>query len=54
MVIPSEGPSWTAVLSITGAAGLSLTQTPSYANNTNAGTATASYTYAGDANHFGS
>ena len=26
----------------------------SYTNNTNAGTATASYTYAGDANHTGS
>ena len=29
----------------------SLTPTASYANNTNAGTATASYSYAGDANH---
>jgi len=33
---------------------LSLTPTPVYANNTAAGTATASYTYAGDANHAGS
>src|SRR5207247_11082891 len=29
----------------------SLTPTPSYADNTDAGTATASYTFAGDANH---
>jgi len=36
---------------VTGAGGLSLTPTPDYANNTDAGTATASYTYAGDANH---
>src|SRR5437867_3662853 len=35
---------------VTGAS-LSLTPTPSYANNTDAGTATASYTFAGDANH---
>ena len=27
---------------------------PAYSNNTNAGTATASYTYGGDANHTGS
>jgi len=33
---------------------LNLTQTPNYSNNTNAGTATASYTYAGDVNHTGS
>jgi len=33
---------------------LSLTPAASYANNTNAGTATASYTYAGDPNHDGS
>src|SRR5881628_1390288 len=38
---------------VTGAS-LSLTPTPSYANNTDAGTATASYTFAGDANHTGS
>src|SRR5437899_6209693 len=31
-----------------------LTAGASYANNTNVGTATASYTYAGDANHEGS
>ncbi len=37
--------------SVTGAGGLSLTPTPDYLNNTNAGTATASYTYVGDANH---
>ena len=33
---------------------MSLTPTASYANNINAGTATASYSYAGDANHNGS
>jgi hypothetical protein len=31
-----------------------LSPNPSYSNNTNAGTATASYTYGGDANHTGS
>ena len=39
---------------VTGAGGLNLTPTPSYTNNTNAGTASASYTFAGDANHTGS
>ncbi len=40
---------------VTGAGGLSVTPTPlSYMNNTSAGQATASYTYAGDANHTGS
>jgi hypothetical protein len=39
--------------SVTGAA-LSLTPAPSYADNTAAGTATASYTYVPDANHTGS
>ena len=43
-----------ASVAVTGAGGLSLTPTASYANNTNAGTATASYTYAGDKNHTGS
>lgn len=43
-----------ATVSVTGAGGLNLTPTAGYANNTNAGTATASYTYAGDANHEGS
>ena len=43
-----------ATVSVTGAGGLSLTPTASYTNNINAGTATASYTYAGDANHTGS
>jgi len=38
---------------VTGA-NLSLTPAANYANNTNVGTATASYTYAGDANHDGS
>src|SRR5438034_2102550 len=39
---------------VTGAGGLSLAPTPSYGGNTNAGTATASYTFPGDANHTGS
>jgi len=38
----------------TGAGGLSQTLTVSYVNNINAGTATASATFAGDANHTGS
>ena len=37
--------------SVTGAGGLNLTPTPTYANNINAGLATASYAFAGDANH---
>ena len=41
-------------MSVTGAGGLNLTPPADYANNTDAGTATASYTYAGDANHTGS
>src|SRR5207249_7560551 len=36
------------------AGGLSLTPTPAYTDNTTVGTATASYTFAGDANHDGS
>ena len=40
-------------VTVTGA-NLSLTPGANYANNTNVGTATASYTYAGDANHDGS
>jgi len=43
-----------ATVSVTGAGALSLTPTASYSNNVNAGTATASYTFAGDANHTGS
>jgi hypothetical protein len=39
---------------VTGAGGLNQSLTVSYSNNTNVGTATASATYAGDANHFGS
>jgi hypothetical protein len=38
---------------VTGAGGLNLTPDPVYANNVNAGTASASYTYTGDANHSG-
>jgi hypothetical protein len=41
-------------VSVTGAGGLTLTPDPTYVNNINAGPATASYTYAGDANHTGS
>jgi hypothetical protein len=41
-------------VSVTGAGGLSLTPNPDYSNNTNAGTATAGYNYAGDDNHTGS
>src|SRR6185503_3490261 len=43
-----------ATVTVTGAGGLSLTPSPTYANNVDAGTATASYSYAGDANHDGS
>ena len=38
-------------VAVTGAGGLNLTPAASYSHNTDAGTATASYTYAGDANH---
>jgi hypothetical protein len=41
-------------VSVTGAGGLSLSPDPDYADNINAGIATASYTYAGDDNHTGS
>ena len=41
-------------VSVTGAGGLNIAPDPDYADNTNVGTATASYTYAGDANHDGS
>jgi hypothetical protein len=40
--------------SVSGAGGLSDAQTVNYTNNTNVGTASASATYAGDANHDGS
>src|SRR5207245_1080803 len=40
--------------SVSGVGGLSQALTVSYSNNTNAGTATASASYAGDANHLGS
>ncbi len=39
---------------VSGAGGLNLDPAVVYTDNTNAGTATASYTYAGDANHTGS
>ncbi|HTS48240.1 MAG TPA: MBG domain-containing protein [Bryobacteraceae bacterium] len=41
-------------VSVTGAGSLSQMPTPTYSNNINAGLATASYTFAGDANHNGS
>ena len=41
-------------VSVTGAGGSSLTPDPMYSDNTAVGTASASYTYAGDANHSGS
>ena len=40
--------------SVTGAGGLSLAPAPTYAGNINAGLASASYSYGGDANHTGS
>ena len=40
--------------SVTGAGGLNQSLTVSYSNNTNVGSATASATFAGDANHIGS
>ena len=40
-----------AVVMVTGVGGLSLTPTASYTNDVNPGLATASYSYAGDANH---
>lgn len=40
--------------SVTGVGGLSLTPAPTYANNTNAGTASAGYAYPGDTDHSGS
>jgi hypothetical protein len=43
-----------ATVKVTGAGGLNLSPVASYANNTNAGTATASYTYAESANHLAS
>ena len=47
-------PQTPCTVAVTGAGGLSLTPTASYSNNTAVGTATASYTFAGDANHSGS
>ncbi|GAB2527357.1 hypothetical protein GCM10027189_02630 [Rufibacter soli] len=43
-----------ATVSVTGAGGLNLAPAASYTNNINAGKATVSYTFAGDANHTGS
>src|SRR5262249_26874654 len=50
----SGSPQTPCSTSVTGAGGLNLSPAPGYANNTNAGTATASYTYGGEANHTGS
>jgi hypothetical protein len=49
-------PQTPCTVAVTGAGGLSLTPTPVYSNNINAGvdTASASYTFAGDTNHTGS
>jgi hypothetical protein len=47
-------PQTPATVTVTGAGGLSLTPAANDANNINAGTATASYVFAGDANHTGS
>ena len=41
-------------VAVTGVGGLDLAPDPTYADNENAGTATASYTYTGDTNHTGS
>src|ERR1051325_1616520 len=41
-------------VAVTGAGGLNEAPAASYSNNTDAGTATASYTFTGDANHDGS
>jgi len=53
-----RGSAFTATVSVTGAGGLSLSPTPTYSgdceNVTVANGCTASYTYAGDANHTGS
>ena len=43
-----------ATVTVTGAGGLSLTPAPVYVNNTDAGTANASYSYAESANHLAS
>ena len=47
-------PQTPCTVSVTGAGGLNESPTPSTPNNVNAGTATASYTYAESANHLGS
>ena len=44
-------PQTPATVTVTGAGGLNLTPAAGYADNVNAGTATASYSYPGDANH---
>jgi hypothetical protein len=53
--IPYDGSAKTpCTATVTGAGGLNQTLTVGYSNNTDAGTATASAVYAGDANHGGS
>ena len=50
--VPYTGSAQTpCTVAVTGAGGLSLTPSATYSNNTNVGTATASYTFAGDANY---
>ncbi len=53
-VIYTGAPQTPCTASVTGAGGLSLPLTPVYSNNTDAGTATASYTYSGNTNYNGS
>ena len=53
-VVYNAVPQTPCSVTVTGAGGLNITTLPTYANNTNVGTATASYTYSGDANHTGS
>lgn len=53
-VVWTPSPSTPCTVLVSGAGGLNLTPTPNYSNNTSVGTATASYTYPGDSNHYGS
>jgi len=53
--VPYNGSAQTpCTATVTGAGGLSQTLTPAYTDNVNVGTATASASFAGDANHTGS
>ena len=53
-VVYTGGAQTACTAAVTGAGGLSLLPAPTYGNNVNVGTASASYTFAGDANHDGS